>query len=125
MNSTSRGCEIGEQGREVAGLRRSTGREVDPEADPELGRDDLRERGLAEAGGAGEEHVIERLAALPCGRDEHAEIGAQLRLADELGQPLRPQRRLGLADARLGADQAFVHGAVLTQMAQEAHARLR
>ena len=54
-----------------------------------------------------------------------AEVGAQLRLADELGQPLRPQRRLGLADARLGADQALVHGAVLTQMAQEAHARLR
>ena len=81
--------QIGELGREVAGPQ-DHGPRGHPEADPELGRDDLRERGLAEAGGAGEEHVIERLPALPCGRDEHAEIGAQLRLADELGQPLRP-----------------------------------
>ena len=31
----------------------------------ELGGDDVRERGLAEPGRAGEQHVVERLAAAP------------------------------------------------------------
>ena len=54
--------EIGEQRREVAGLgddRAGGGAEVDAE----LARDDLRERGLAEAGRADEQHVVERLLA--------------------------------------------------------------
>ena len=53
--------EIGEQRREVAGLgdhRPGGGAEVHAE----LARDDLRERGLAEAGRADEQHVVERLA---------------------------------------------------------------
>ena len=62
MKSTSRGFEIGEQRRKIAGLgdhRAGGGAEVDAE----LARDDLGERRLAEAGRADEQHVIERLAA--------------------------------------------------------------
>ena len=54
--------EIGEQRGEVAGLgdhRPGGGAEIDAE----LARDDLRQRGLAEAGRADEQHVVERLAA--------------------------------------------------------------
>ena len=55
--------EIGEQRREIAGLgdhRAGGGAEVDAE----LARHDLRQRGLAEARGADEQHVVERLVTL-------------------------------------------------------------
>ena len=68
---------------------------------------DLRQRGLAEAGGADEQHMVQRLAALARGLDEDREIGARLRLADEFRQQLRAQR--GIADivaAALGGDDA-------------------
>ena len=62
MNSTSRGFEIGELRGEVAGLgdHRPRGR---AEVDAEFARDDLRQRRLAEARRADEQHMIQRLAA--------------------------------------------------------------
>ncbi len=86
--------QIGEQRGEIAGLgdhRPRGGAEIDAQ----LARDDLRQRGLAEARRADEQHVIERFVARPCRLDEDRKIGARLLLADELGQPLRPQRGLG------------------------------
>ena len=95
--------EIGEQRREIAGLgdhRPGGGAEVDAK----LARDDLRQRGLAEARRADEQHVIERFVARPRRLDEHRKVGARLLLADELGRaaaaaarfrrrPLRGARR--------------------------------
>ena len=102
--------EIGEQRREVAGLgdHRAGGR---AEIDAELAGDDLRQRGLAEARRADQQHVVERLAAALRRRDEDAEVRARLLLADEFGQPLRPQRGLGgVFLAMLGADEAAGRG---------------
>src|SRR5262249_40229551 len=80
---------------EIAGLgdhRAGSG----AKADAELFRHDLRQRGLAESGGADEQHVVQRLAALARRLDEHGEILARLLLADEFGEQLRPER--GVAD---------------------------
>ena len=91
MNRTSRVFEIGEQRGEIAGLgdhRAGGGAEVDAE----FARDDLRQRGLAEAGRPDEQHVVERFLARARRLDEHLEIGARLLLADEVGEPLRAQR---------------------------------
>ena len=54
--------EIGEQGGEIARLgdHRPGG---GAKADAKLARDDLRQRGLAEAGRAEEQHMVERVAA--------------------------------------------------------------
>ena len=62
--------QIGKQRREIAGLGddRSRG---GAEVDAELARDDLRQRGLAEAGRPHEQHMIERLVARPRCVDEH------------------------------------------------------
>ena len=102
--------EIGEQRREVAGLgdhRAGGGAEVDAE----LARHDLRQRGLAEAGRADEQHMVERFVARARGLDEDAQVGARLLLADELGEPLRPQRRFrDVVLAALGGDQAARRG---------------
>ena len=70
-----------------------TGPDVRAEVDAELARHDLRERGFAEPGRADEQHVVERFLARARRRDEHAEIGARLALADELVEALRAQRR--------------------------------
>ena len=87
--------EIGEQRGEVAGLGdHRAGRRA--EIDAELARNDLGERGLAEARGSGEQHMVERLAPAARRLDEHLEIGADLRLADELAKRLRPERSLRL-----------------------------
>src|SRR5262249_52296329 len=70
-------------------------------------RHDLRQRGLAESRGAYEQHVVERLAALARRLDEHGEILARLRLADELRQHLRTQRGVaGVLVAPFGRDDA-------------------
>ena len=68
-----------------------TGPEVARKFTPELAREDLRQRGLAEAGRTDEQHMIERLAALARGADEDVEIGARLLLADEFVELLRTQ----------------------------------
>src|SRR5882672_10138767 len=98
--------EVGEQRREVASFgdhRTRRGAEIDAE----FARHDLRERGLAEAGRAHQQYVIERLAPRARRLDEDAEVLARLLLADELAQPLRAQRGFGdVLVAALGADQA-------------------
>src|SRR5262249_31774599 len=71
------------------------------EADAELARHNLRQRGLAQPGRADEQHVVERFLALARRLDEDAQVGARLLLADELLEPQRPQR--GLADVLLAA----------------------
>ena len=103
--------EIGQQRREIAGLGDHRSRRR-AKTDAEFARHDLRQSGLAEAGGADEQHMVERLIALAGGVDEDLQIGAGLRLADEFGQILRAQR--GIADiigAALGGYQAggWVH----------------
>ena len=72
------------------------------EADAQLAGDDLRQRGLAEAGRAVQQHVVQRLAAGAGGLDEHREVLARGLLADELGEGLRAQA--GLRRILLAAD---------------------
>ena len=83
--------EIGEQRREIAclGDDRPRGR---AEIDAELARHDLRQRRLAESRRPDEQHMVERLAAALGGLDEHFQVGARRRLADEVVERLRPQR---------------------------------
>ena len=72
MNSTSRGFEIGEQRGEIAGLgdhRAGGGAEIDAQ----FARHDLRQRGLAEARRADEQHMVERFLARARRLDEHAQ----------------------------------------------------
>ena len=104
--------ERGEEAGEVALLHeRGAARHV--ERDAQLAREDVRERGLAEAGRAGEEHVIERLAARPRGLRVHAEVLDELLLPDVLLERGGPERLLepllavrrsarDLAEGRLG-----------------------
>ena len=97
--------EIGEQRREIAGLgdhRAGGGAEIHAE----LARHDLRQRRLAEARRADEEHVVERLAAPARRLDEDLQVGARLRLADEIGEPLRAERGVLVLAARIGGDEA-------------------
>ena len=93
--------EIGEEGGEVAGLGDNrAGRGA--EADPHFAREDPGERGLAEAGRAEEQHMVERLAAGFRGIYEDAEILARALLADELVEALWPKRRVGVLRGALG-----------------------
>ena len=52
----------------------------------ELGGDDVGERGLAEPGRAGEQDVVERLAAALRRLDEDRQLVGDLRLVDEVGE---------------------------------------
>ena len=112
MNKHIARLEIGEQRGEIAGLgdHRAGGR---AEIDAQFARDDLRQRGLAEARRADEQHVVERLFARARGLDEHAQVGARLLLADEIGEPLRPQRGVDVVVAFLGIDEAGVAAHVI------------
>jgi hypothetical protein len=95
--------EIGEQRREIAGLgdhRPGGGAEIDAQ----LARDDLRQRGLAEARRADEQHMVERFLARARRLDEHRQIGARFFLADELAQSLRAQGGVRVVVAALGGD---------------------
>jgi hypothetical protein len=96
--------ELGEDGGEVAGpLQRRARRDV--QRDTHLGRRDAGQGRLAEPRRAGEEQVVDGLAA-PAGRlDDDRQVLLQLALADEVGEQPRPQpdldEVLGLAgDAR-------------------------
>ena len=64
------------------------------QVDAELVRDHVRERGLAEAGRAGEQEVIERPAVLLRRAHRDLEVVDQLALADVLVERARPQRGL-------------------------------
>ena len=92
----------------------------------ELGRDDLRERGLAEAGRPGQQQVVERIAARGRGLDRHGQLLAQRLLADEVLQPPRAQRavelvlghEIGSLDAgRLGHHEPPARGAARARSA--------
>ena len=61
---------------------------------PELGRDDHGERGLAEPGRAGQQHVVRRAAAPPGALQHQRDLLAHPLLADELVEPPGAQRRL-------------------------------
>jgi len=80
----------------------------------ELAGNDVRECGLPQPGRSVEQHVIERVAALLRGLDEHAQVLLELGLADELFQPARAQERVALGfvgrDDRIA--DAFVRGHV-------------
>ena len=80
----------------------------------ELGGDDVGERGLAQPGRAGEQDVVERLAAALRRLDEDRELLGDLLLVDEVGEGLRAQRAVevvvgdvgpGVVDPDLGVDR--------------------
>src|SRR5204862_2676369 len=83
------------------GARRRT------EVHAQFARDDLGQRGFAEAGRPDKQHVVERLAPGSRGLDEDGQIGARLSLTDEFAEPLRTQRQLGaIVVAAFGSDEA-------------------
>src|SRR5439155_3122645 len=88
--------EIRKRSNKVTGLLEcGPGRRAD--VDAELARDELGKSGLAEAGWAEEERVVERLTALECGVDVDAQRFLDPLLADEFGQALRTERELNYA----------------------------
>src|SRR5262249_28645370 len=66
------------------------------DGDAELAADDLREGGLAEAGRAGEQNVVERLPAPARRVERHRELLLDPFLADEVGERLRAERTVVL-----------------------------
>ena len=98
--------------------RSRAGPEVMCRATSQLGGDDARQRGLAEAGRAGEQQVVDRLPPPAGGLEDDAEVLLELALADEVvevregaGRPPRrsgrPRRAVGggghqVGQARLG-----------------------
>ena len=87
--------ERGQQRGQVAGPLdgRAAG---DAQRDAELGGDDHRHRGLAEAGRPGEQDVVRRPAAAHRPLEDELELLAHPVLADELVERLGPQRVLDL-----------------------------
>ena len=80
--------QVGEDGSEIAGaLDDRAGGRAEPHA--ELARHDLRKRCFAEAGGAVQEHVIERLGAGARRFNEDGKVFAAGLLAHEFAQGLR------------------------------------
>src|ERR1700722_13796640 len=75
--------EVVDEGGEIAGAL-DRGARGGAEVDAEFARDDMGERGLAESGWAGEEYVVEDLAALARGGDRHTEDFLEPILANEI-----------------------------------------
>ena len=93
--------QTGQDGRQVAGvLDRRTAR--DPQRGRHLRRDDHRQGGLAESRRPGQQDVVGHPAAVPGGLEHQSELVAHPRLALELGQAGRSQRRLGGPLLRVG-----------------------
>ena len=82
------------------------------EIHPQFARDNLRQRRLAEAGRADEQHMVERIAPRLGGLDKDLEIFARHLLAGEIGKRQRPQRGVMILGGGFGRDQAagFGHG---------------
>src|SRR5262245_24528007 len=97
--------QIGQQRGEIAGaLEHRAGGLA--QVDAHLLRDDVRQGGLAEAGWAEQQDVVERLATSFRRLDEDLELAADLFLPDVLGQRAGPQRLLDpLLFARRGASR--------------------
>ena len=85
--------EIGEKRREIARARdhRPGG---GAKTDAQFARQNLRERGLAQARRPEQQHVIQRLAAPARSLHKHFEIGLGRGLADEFIEALRPERAI-------------------------------
>ena len=102
--------QVGEDGRQVsATLDGRAGGDAD--ADAHLDGDDVGQRGLAKAGRAVEQDVIECFAARPGSRDGDAQVLFYLSLSDELRQAFGAQvgvqrdvfsQRLARNNARYG-----------------------
>ena len=82
--------ELGDQRGELALVLDGRAR-GEHQIDAELLGQDVRQRGLAEAGRTAEEHVIERLLALRGGLHEHLEVLLDLVLPDEVVEARRAQ----------------------------------
>ena len=105
--------EVGEDGGQVAGPHQRRARR-DAQAHAHLGGHDAGHRRLAQAGRAGEQEVVGGLAPLAGGLEHDVEVLPQRGLADELGQPPGPQRRLlGRLD-RVGSPRAAPSHRALT-----------
>ena len=81
--------------------------------DAHLARDDVRQRGLAQAGRAEQQHVIERLGAIARCLDENTELFADLRLPDIFSKRGRTQCPLDcflVRRDRADGDDAFGFG---------------
>ena len=109
MKSTSRALQVRQNAGEIAGLLDHRTRRR-PDRHAQLVGDHVGQRRLAETGRAVEQHVIERLAALPRRGDRHVQVLAHAILADVVVEPPRPQPGLVLrvvVDARR-SDESIV-----------------
>ena len=88
-----RSLQVGQQCREVLGLFEH-GPAGLAQVHAQFGRDDVAERGLAQAGRAEQQHMVERLAALLCGADEDLKLLARLGLTHVFLQQLGAQGAL-------------------------------
>src|SRR5207237_744759 len=86
--------QIGQHRGEIAGALNHWPR-GGAKPNPQLARDDLGQRRLAEPWRAEEQHMIERLAPALRRLDKDAKIAAQLLLADEFVERERPDRGFG------------------------------
>ncbi len=104
--------EVGQQRGQVLGLFQHRARGL-AQVHTEFVGDDVRQRGLAQARRAEQQHVVQRLAALLRRADEDLQLLARLGLAHVLAQALGPQRALhglfGRGDGR-GGDDALGRG---------------
>ena len=90
MNRTSCGSQVGQDGGQVAGaLDDRTGGGLD--VDPHLAGHDIGQGGLAQAGRAVEQDMVQRLAPAPGRIDEQAQVALDLFLADVVVQGTRTQ----------------------------------
>jgi DNA polymerase III delta prime subunit len=85
--------EVGQQRRQVLGFfqHRTAGL---AQVHAQLLRDDVTQRGLAQAGRAEQQHMVQRLGAFPGGANEDFQLLAHLLLAHVLVQQLGPQGAL-------------------------------
>ena len=84
--------QICKQRRQIARLR-DDGAGSHLEIHAQFARHDLGKRCFAKSRRPGEKHMIEGIASASRGIDEHLQICARLRLADEFRQPLRAERK--------------------------------
>ena len=110
--------QIGQDRRQVAGpLQHRTGGLA--QVDAQLGGDDVRQRGLAQARRTEDQHVIERLGAHARRVDEDR----QLRLDRAPGRCSRPARAAGWPDRSASSARAAGGARPAARSSQRAHAR--
>ena len=99
--------KVGQQRGQIArlGNHRAASR---PEPHPQLARDDLRQRGLAQPRRTIEQHMVHRLAARFRAFDEHPQVVLRRRLPDELGQRLGPQRGVSVLNLAMRGKEGVI-----------------